>query len=294
MAQSGLNSGMYKGLHQGVKTGFGMSNIRSGMHGGVVNGIFDKSKVQNPLNLVGAEKPIMYGCADFCTGEGTSQLTMDDIANTGKTFITNISSSNRPIQTPNKIGSKDALVYANATSQLNASAAPISSGRSAITLMMVCKMSGGQNTWLASTNSITAGALDITALSTDVYTINSNFYYGTSAFSTYRTLSPSPNYMRDYMILTLKYKISNLTGTGSEQEIYVNGRLAKYASATTFTPGVSTFTMAALGIGNNPGSGPANATNFELGSVILFDYFLNETEQLRLENYFRQYYGINF
>lgn len=294
MAQSGLNSGMQKGFHQGVKSGFAMSNLSSGLRGGIVSSIWDKSKIQNPLNLTGIKKPVMYGCADFCVGEGTSQLTMNDIANTGNTFITNISSSNRPIQTPNSIGTKSTLVYASSTSQLNASSAPIPSARSSMTLMMVCKMSGTQNTWLASTNTITAGALDVTAYSSDVYSINSNFYYATSAFSTYRTLSPSPNYMRDYIIVTLKYKISNLTGTGSEQEIYVNSRLSKYSALTTFTPGVSTFTMSALGIGNNPGSGPANATGFELGSVILFDYFLNESEQLRLENYFRWYYGYNF
>jgi hypothetical protein len=294
MAQSGLNTGMSRGFHQGVKSGLAMSNLNSGMKGGVVSGTWDRSKIQNPLNLSGVKKPIMFGCADFCSGEGTTRLTMEDIANTGNTFITNLSQSNRPIQTPNKIGTKDALVYANATSQLFSSSSPMPSARSSMSLMMVCKMSGLQNTWLASTNSITAGALDVTAFSSDVYTINSNFYYATSAFSTYRTLSPSPSYMRDYVIVTLKYKISNLTGTGSEQELYVNSRLSKYAVSTTFTPGVSTFTMASLGIGNNPGSGPANATGFELGSVILFDYFLNESEQLRLENYFRWYYGNSF
>lgn len=294
MAQSGLDTGMERGFHQGVNSGLSNSNISSGMKGGIVSTIWDKSKIQNPLNLTGTKKPVMFGCADFCGGEGTTQLTMNDIANTGKTFITNLSQSNRPIQTPNKIGTKNALVYASAASQLNASSAPIPSAKSSMTLMMVCKMSGIQNTWLASTNAITAGALDVTAFSSDVYSINSNFYYATSAFSTYRTLSPSPSYMRDYVIVTLKYKIANLTGTGSEQELYVNSRLSKYASATTFTPGVSTFTMSALGIGNNPGSGPTNATGFELGSVILFDYFLNESEQLRLENYFRWYYGRPF
>ena len=294
MAQSGLNNGMSKGLHQGVKSGLELANIRSGMKGGLVSEIFDKSKILNPLNLSGKAKPVMYGVADFCTGEGTSSLTMNDIANTGNTFVTNISSTNRPRQTSNRIGSKYALVYANATAQLNSSAAPLPNATSAITLMMVCKLNGTANAFLATTNGITAGQINVTAGSSDGYLIDSDFYYATSSFSTYTSLSPSPNYMRDYIILTLKYKITNLTGTGSEQEIYVNGRLAKYASSTTFSPSVSTFTFPALGIGNNPGGGAAGATNFELGSVILFDYHLNSTDQLKIENYFRWYYGRSF
>jgi hypothetical protein len=47
-------------------------------------------------------------------------------------------------------------------------------------------------------------------------------------------------------------------------------------------------------IGNDREAGGSVGGNIQLGAFLMTDYWLNESEQLRLENYFRDYYGHKF
>ena len=47
-------------------------------------------------------------------------------------------------------------------------------------------------------------------------------------------------------------------------------------------------------VGNQSTTSGTRGAGMYFGAFLLFDYWLNESEQLRLENYFRDYYGHKF
>ena len=113
--------------------------------------------------------------------------------------------------------------------------------------------------------------------------------------STYDTISNLTD-LQDWVLVTVKCTLKQKLGPGSEQEMYVNGKLRHVFSASTWTtPEVTTTFPAAaqLTIGALNTSAPS-ANGMYFASFLLLPYWANESEQLRLENYFRQYYGKSF
>lgn len=268
--------------------------MKSGLVGGVINNTSYKDNMQNPLNLTGNKKPLLYGLPDYYTITGGNTTNLNDIANTGNFWKSNGSAASRPIPTENRLNGKTILVYNGASAFMAANSAPSSTAKNAYSVMFVAKMNGNANMVMTTTNTITAGGWEVTAGSSDAYLLSSKYYYSTSNFSTWQSQSPSSNRTRGYAIYTFKFRLAQPGGAGSEQLMYVNGQLQHYPVSTTFTVGTTTSSLLTLGIGNNPVSTNTFALNFELGACMAFDYFLNESEQLRLENYLRYYYGDRF
>lgn len=295
MALQGLKSGLNgTGLLQGVKGGSSLGHMKIGLVGGIKQQITNRDNMQNPLNLTGNKKPLLYGLPDFYTITGGNTTNLTDIANTGRFWISNGSAASRPIPRENKLNGRTMLVYEGASAWMSSNSAPSAIAKNSYTIIFVAKMNGTGNMILATSNSITAGAIIVQAGPSDTYSVRSNFYYATSAFSTWSSVSPSNRMTRDYAIYTLKYRLAEPGGEGSEQLMYINGQLQHYPISTTFTVGTTTAAMNTLGLGNSPTSPNTLARNFELGACMVFDYFLNESEHLRIENYLRYYYNERF
>jgi hypothetical protein len=295
MALSGLKSGLNgTGLLQGVKGGSSLGQMKIGLVGGNINTMSNRSNMQNPLNLTGNKKPLMYGLPDFYTITGSTITNLTDIANTGRFWTSNGSAASRPIPRENKLNGRTMLVYEGASAWMSSNSAPSSTAKNAYTIIFVAKMNGTGNMTMLTSNSITAGAINVQAGPSDTYSVRSDFYYSTSNFSTWSSVSPSNRITRDYAIYTVKYRLAQPGGVGSEQLMYINGQLQHYPVSTTFTLGTTTAAMNTIAIGNSPTSPNTLARDFELGACMVFDYFVNESEQLRLENYLRYYYNERF
>jgi hypothetical protein len=298
MARSGLNSGMSRGLHQGVKTGLAMSNMSSGLNGGVVSSIWDKSKMQNPTTLSGIKKPIIFCLADELSQNTGTVITMRDLVGSGFSLTNNQGSSPTPDLVVNGIfGHRDYLDFNNGTSSLIPTPSFNFGGDTEVSFMMVVKVKPvSAKTLLYVVNELTPGGIDVSTVDT-IGTLRSTYRGGQGGAITssiYDTFL-SPEEASDWMILTCKYRLKLPGGQGSEQEIHVNGRLQKKLFSTNFT--IITTSMTAgqtLIVGNSAVSGGTRGNGIHLGAFLMLDYWLNESEQLRLENYFRWYYGNSF
>jgi hypothetical protein len=81
------------------------------------------------------------------------------------------------------------------------------------------------------------------------------------------------------------------TGVGSEMEIYLNGKLNMTPVTTTFGSSTSTMPNTGYSFGNNSS---ATSAGCHMASGIVFNYWLNTSEQIRIENFYRYYYGYRF
>jgi hypothetical protein len=297
MAQSGLNTGMSKGIHQGVKSGLEMTNIRSGLKGGVVSSIWDKSKMQSPLNLSGIKKPLIYCTADSLTTNTGIVITLTDLVGSGYT-LTNAQGTN---PTPNLIvkdifNYRDSLDFNNGASCMYPTPALNFSGKTELSVMMVCKLKNIASQIFFIQDSTLPGGVDLSTIDTN-RTLRSIYYGGqpgavtNSQYDSFLSTGESS----DWMILTLKYRLKQPGGAGSEQEMYINGRLQHKFNSSNFNIITTSMTSAQTFIvGNTAISGGSRGNSMYLGSFLLLDYWMNESEQLRLENYFRWYYGNKF
>ena len=297
MAQSGLNTGISKGFHQGVKSGLEMANIRSGLKGGVVSSICDKSKMQNPINLSGIKKPLIFCNADNLTSNTGTVITLTDLIGSGFTLTNAQGTSFTPDLVIKDIFSiKDSLDFNTAACSLYPTPAINFNGKSEISIMMVCRLKSIAAQVVYIEDSITPGGVDLSMIDSN-RTLRSIYYGGQPGSITNSQYDSflSQGESSDWMILTLKYRLKQPGGAGSEQEMYVNGRLQHKFNSSTFNIITTAMTSTQdLIIGNTSISSGTRGNSMSLGSFLLLDYWMNESEQLRLENYFRWYYGNKF
>ena len=262
-----IKSGLKGGVLQGVKSGFGMSNMSSGLKGGIVEKIPDKNKMQNPLNLSGIKKPLIYCNADNLTTSTGTVITLTDLIGSGFTLTNAQGTSFTPdLVVKDIFNRRDSLNFNNA----------------------------GSSFYIDS--SIIPGGVDLSMTDTN-RTLRSIYYGGqpgsitNSQYDSFLSQAESS----DWMILTLKYRLKQPGGAGSEQEMYVNGRLQHKLNSSTFNIITTAMTSGqTFIIGNTSITSGSKGNSMSLGSFLLLDYWMNESEQLRLENYFRWYYGDKF
>ena len=306
MPITGLKSGIaINGINSGLKGGNAASNINSGLRGGVWNDIPHRSKMLNPANLAADKKPLVYGLADYYTISGGNTTNLTDIANTGNYWVSNSSIVSRPIPYENIFGGKTMLRYDGSASVMEIQNA-ISTARNSYTVMCMVKLNGTPGLSVIDSNSITAGAILVNTPSSGASAcqLRSRFYSSTSTGTIYTSdvgptnvssVANTPFEFQTYMLLTCKYRLFQPSGVGSEQEMYINGRSHHILSGTdSFVSSNGTFTIPALGIGNNPGSQNSLAAGFEMGMGLILPYWLEYAEQIKIENYFRWYYNYSF
>ena len=306
MPLQGLKSGLaIRGMQSGLGSGSSLAAIESGYRGGMHNTLADKSKMLNPINLTGNEKPLVYGIADFFNISGGNTTNLNDIANTGNYWLSNSSVASRPIPYPNVLGGKTILKY-DGSAAIMEIANSLSVARPEYTIMCMIKLNGTPGLSIIDSNQITAGAIYVynPTSGASAYQIRSRFYSASSTGTIYTsdvgpTTSSSgdntPEEFKDYMLLTCKFRLNQPQGPGSEQHMFINGRLHKILfGADNFVGSNGTFTIPTLGIGNNPSSQNSLALGFEMGMGLVLPYWLECAEQEKIENYFRWYYNKSF
>jgi hypothetical protein len=307
MPLQGLKSGLaIRGMQSGRLSGNALASVQGGYRSGMHNQLPDRDKMLNPLNLTGNKKPLIYGLADFYNITGGNLTNLNDIANTGNYWQSNGSAISRPIPYPNVLGGKTILKYDGSSAVMRMFNAE-NDLRKECTVMCMIKLNGTAGVSILDTGQVTTGAIYVAAPSSgaSVYQIRSRFYSATSTGTIYTsdvgpTTSSSeantPEEFKDYMLLTCKFRLNQPSGPGSEQHMFINGRLHKILSgADSFvSSSTNTFTIPSLGIGNAGPSQNSLALGFEMGMGLVLPYWLECAEQQKIENYFRWYYNKSF
>ena len=298
MARSGLQRGFNQGILQGAKTGLGMANLQTGFANGNTDGTANMDKLQDPVLLTGVKKPLFFCNADNLTTNTGTVITLTDLIGSGRA-LTNAQGTNPTpdLITKSIFNLRNSLDINNGAGSLYPTPAFNLNGKSEYSIMMVIKIDPATGYILQVQDLLSAGGLVLQVTDT-AQTIRSTFYGGQGGSlttSVYETAGISEAEKQDWMILTVKYRLAQPGGPGSEQEIYINGSIKEQLVSSDFN--VITTTMAATStfvIGNDREAGGSVGGNIQLGAFLMTDYWLNESEQLRLENYFRDYYGHKF
>lgn len=307
MPLQGLKSGLaIRGMQSGLGSGSSIAAIESGYKGGLHNTLPSRDKMLNPLNLTGDKKPLVYGLADFYNITGGNVTNLNDIANTGNYWQSNGSAISRPIPYPNVLGGKTILKYDGSAAVMRMANAE-NDQRKECTVMCMIKLNGTPGVSVLDTGQITTGAIYVAAPASgaSAYQIRSRFYSASSTGTIYSSdigpttsssVENTPAEFKDYMLLTCKFRLNQPSGPGSEQHMFINGRLHKILfGADNFTgSAINTFNIPSLGIGNAGPSQNSLALGFEMGMGLILPYWLECAEQEKIENYFRWYYNKSF
>lgn len=169
---------------------------------------------------------------------------------------------------------------------------------SEMTLMMVCRATTNGGVLFCKTDETTfpgtgtSGDLIVKTnvnLNFDITFVGNN--YTSLNYAMWTTNAPATR-SGQWVILTIKARLKQPTGSGSELEIYVNGTksaINTFGPITSFSN--STWSNKYIAFGNGPSL--ANGGS-DIASGLIIEQYINESEQIRLENYFRDYYGIKF
>lgn len=297
MANRGLGTGLKQGVLQGVKTGLGYAPMRSGYIGGVNDGNTARDKIQDPTLLTGNKKPLIFCNADNLTTNTGAVITMADLVGSGYSLTQPGGSSLTPDLITNDIFNlRDSLDFNGGQTALYPTPSLNFNGDTALSMMMVIKLKAVTQQIVYINSSTEPGGIDL-QLSDANRTIRSIFYGGEPGSVTNSQYDSvvSEAEREDYMILTCKYRLAQPGGSGSEQEMHINGTLRRKLFSSNFNVVTTAWTAAqTLIVGNTAITGGSRGAGIYLGAFLLLDYWLNESEQLRLENYFRWYYGHKF
>ena len=165
----------------------------------------------------------------------------------------------------------------------------------ALTIMMVMKSkntAGKTHFWIE--DNITAGGIYFTQPTTN--TLRLQLYSASGVSSVYQSCNLEQE-LQDWILVTIKCTLKQINGQGSEQMFFVNGKPQhEFVSSNWTTPEATTAwsaTSQGMLVGAQNVSSP-DANSMYFASLLVLPYWANESEQLRLENYFRDYYGIKF
>lgn len=166
---------------------------------------------------------------------------------------------------------------------------------SALTIMMVMKSkntAGKTHFWIE--DNITSGGLYFTQPTDNTLRLQ---LYSASGISSVYDSSDLRQELQDWILVTIKCTLKQINGPGSEQMFFVNGKPQHQFVSSNWTTPESTQAWQAssqgLAVGVDSISSP-NANGMYFASLLVLPYWANESEQLRLENYFRAYYGKKF
>ena len=306
MALSGLESGLRQGRLQGRKTGLGMASSRSGLISGRTNGVANKDKMQDPVLLASARNdcPFFYWNADNLTVVGGNVTAITNLLETynplTQSAISSMSVLSDPAYNPAAVFNNRAAVTFDSTDAFSTNnlAVPNMTNTSEMTMIMVCRPVSTSRSvlfWKKDVNSdpsiATIGDLSVEFDGTNIDV----FFIGNPTTQTAQYEAVDSTIKNNWIILTVKARLSSPDGPGSFLDIFVNGKRCKSVVTDTITslPRVATSTWANsyIQFGN---SNQTTGGNNQIAAGFITEQWMNESEQLRLENYFRWYYGYNF
>ena len=309
MSSSGLKSGLSGGIHQGIKTGLGMSAMRSGLSSGVKNFESNKLKMQNPVLLASARNscPFFYWNADNVTLSGSNVTAVDNLLNNFNPLTQSSESSmsiiSDPLYISRAVFNNKAAIEFDSTDAFSTDngAVPNMTNTSEMTLMLVCKPTSATRSilfWKQDTSGGTSTTVGDLSVEFDGTNIDVTFVGNpTTQTSTYTAIDP--RIKNNWIILTVKARLSSPGGFGSSIDIFVNGSRNKILVSDTITSlprvPVDTWLNSYISFGNNgSSSSPGTLGGNQIASGLIIEEWINESEQIRLENYFRWYYGYKF
>jgi len=285
-----LNSGLQSGFHQGVKTGLSFSPMYNGLRSGYLNGLGKHDKVQDPTIGIGYNanrRPVVFWLGDYAVYSGTTLTTLYNLISGGSSIT--IGSS--PAYIDNGFLNNRSYIDFNSAADRVYTTNNVISGQSEMTVTMLVKLTtSGTRTLLYKVDSAfsnTIGDLHIT--SEDATKVRVTLIGNpTTTSAVYDTYAPIKG---QWFILTVKVRLSQPQGPGSELEIYVNGTRNQTPITTTFGASSSTFVGDGVYFGNNSS---ATQGGSQIAGAFVATYYLNSSEQIRIENFFRWFYGYRF
>lgn len=285
-----LNSGLQSGFHQGVKTGMSFSPMYSGLRNGYINGISKHDKVQDPtIGLIGNKKPLVFWLSDYAVYSGTTLTTLYNLIPGGSSLSKNSS----PLYIDNGfLNNKSYINYDSSADAIFTSSSTLMLNKTEMSIVMLVKMTSGSTKKLFnkvdSAFASTIGDLSIDSVDGNYVrvTLIGNPTTTSSVYDTY-----DPNIVGSWFLLTVNIRLGQPNGEGSELEIYVNGTKNQKPITTTYGPTTGGFVGDILYFGNNSSYTQGGS---QIAGAFVTDYCLNSAEQIRIENFFRWYYGYRF
>lgn len=280
----------FSGKLQGVKTGMGMAKMQSGYNMGRVRNIPNKDKMQDPQVWTGINAPFIHWNSENCSVNASNNLLT----------VSNLSKGSNPPSLaigsdPNRV---DNSVFNGRSSIVFDSTDYISGGSltglNEVTFMMVFQLNttatADMGTYIFTTIGDTIGDIYIQSVGGNAIqtTLVGNPTTNTSVYQT------PPNLMsNDWYVLTAKFRLFQLNGNGSEQEVYINGTKQNIIPITTNYTGLRSDTFSNTSVFWGGNSSQTRGGN-RISTGLLFKYWLNSSEQIRIENYLKWYYGYRF
>ena len=293
-----LVDGLKSGQLQGVKTGMSFAKMESGIRKGVLDNIGRHDKTQDPtVGLLGSKKPIIFWLADYtnATPSSTAVTTIVNLMQ-GGTNLTNSGSGSLVFVYQGMLNNRSYIDLNNGNDRILTGTTYMSS-KNEMTVMMVARMAygaGGRILFCFQNQTIsdTIGDILITAESGQKVKVK---FIGnpTTTISEYQsfdnTIEGTNN--NQWVLITAKFRLYQPGGQGSEVELYINGKLNMDPVTTTFTGSTSNFSAQSINFGNNATQASGGS---QIAGALVLDYWTNSSEQIRLENFFRWYYGFRF
>jgi hypothetical protein len=303
-----MSSGLTNGVLQGYKSGLVFSRMESGFKKGLLNGIREHNKVQDPtVGLIAGKTPKIFWLADYTnTGGAYPPVSGVAISSTDGPYELIggglMTAASNPIFRKGIFNEKGYVDYSTSADRISSSTTIV--GTSELTVVMVLrlsstltgvlfqKMSNGATTGDITISSIGGNKIRVTFIGSPS-TTSSVYETYESTIATSTTTSDGTN-TNKWFILTVKFDLTQRKGNGSEMEIYINGVLNMTPVTTTFTGTTAAMPTVVAHYGNTTTQSNDVSYRCQIASSVLFDYWLNNTEQMRIENFYRYYYGHRF
>lgn len=311
-----MSSGLVGGVHQGYKTGFGFSKMESGFKKGFLNGIRKHDKVQDPTTMSGSRLAKIFWVADTLP-EPLPGATVTAGSFPNLVGSATLTVAGNPIRRKG-IGEKWNIEFDSSTDIISSSTI---TGTRELTVFLIfrpCFTSTADVHMFSRLNSSTNSIGDITIFITgsNKIAVRMNSAASTSTlFIRYETpvlreYSLANNVKtglaeNEWFLLTVKFDMNRgVLIPQRDIEIYINGTKSPLTEINdTWDLEYNPPTNNGQNMADNPcqfgnqasGSQPAGGTvGTHLASGMVFDYWLSNAEQLRIENFYRYYYGLRF
>ena len=297
------------GILQGLKAGMSFARMESGLKKGYNNGIRRHDRVQDPtVGLLQNKEPEVFWLADYCATStfpptnGSNVTSIYNLVNTAQ----NLTIAQSPIYRSNGVYNNRGYVDFNTGNDI--AYTPVNyTGTKELTVTMLVRFSSLVTNRVLfyrvfSTGANTVGDIQITVPAANK--IRASMYGNAGTLSVYETFYPGLDTLatvtngtnnNEWFLVTVKFDLNQKYGPGSEIEIFINGMKNQLPITTTFTPPSVATNMpnTFMSFGNNA---PTSITGggSQIAGAIVFDYILSNMEQIRIENFFRYYYGRRF
>ena len=281
-----MQNGLKSGFGDGLGSPFGLSNLKNGLKNGFQSNSLTRRDKQQDFTLLSGIKALT-GCgwlADYGVYNASNNLS--GVFNQLQTNISFAVNSD-PNFNLTVFGGRKSVQF-DSGDRIYTSSSLFLQGYNSQTVMMVVKLTGAGILYSYVDSSFASSTGDLLVEALDSSTVRSTFYGSpTSDFSRIETPMDLGG---NWFLITVICDINEQTGVG--QEMYINGQQITNYTVNSFQPSSGTFFGINGSFGNNS-SLFSGGNNYMAGAIVL-PYAVNSSERIRLENFFRNYYGYQF